>query len=50
MWKLRIAVDNGSSMLWVNTPYKNLSEAERYVRNIYSDAVVLNQEYEVRDD
>ena len=50
MWKLRIAVDNGSSMLWVDTPYKNLSEAENYVKGIYQDAVVLNQKYEVRDD
>ena len=47
MWELYISVDNGSTMTWVRTPYKNLSEAENYVKNIYRDAVFINQRYQV---
>ena len=47
MIRLRIAVDNGSSIFWVNTGMTTQDAAERYVRGIYPEAVILQLEWEV---
>ena len=45
MIRLRIAVDNGSAIFWVDTGMKTEGAAERYVRNIYPDATILQLEW-----